>query len=604
MCNGRRNLRLLVASLGPMKTSSRRRQISLKRAVDKTWSKSKLEARSDAGTEYKQVSERMRISEIRYRRLFEAAHDGVLILDAVSRKITDANPFMTDLLGYTRDQLLGKELWEIGLLKDERSSHAAFRELQGKGENRYEHFPNKSKSGAKREVEVVANRYEEDGKQVVQCNIRDITDRKRVEEALRRSEAKSRELFETAEVARVSAQEARARAEAATRAKDDFLAALSHELRTPLTPALLLASSMANDATLPTRVREDIDVIAKSIALQAQLIDDLLDVARISGGKLRLDLRPIDAHAALRRAFETVRAETQERQIQVSFDLAATHHWIKADAVRVQQIFWNVLKNAVRFTSPSGRIAARTRNSPDKEGALVVEITDNGIGIEPEMIDKVFDAFAQEEHGADRFGGLGLGLAITRRLIQLQKGQIYVESAGRNRGTTFRIELPLAPSDLRPMISEPTAILASQQVFRETCRILLIEDHEQTRSTLARLLERRGHRVVDVATATAASKIAATRSPFDLVISDLGLPDGDGHTVMADLRDAYRLPGIALSGYGMNQDLERSRQSGFLTHLTKPVDIHALEAAIAAVCKANPVLSRGTSTDEIAEQHN
>ena len=536
----------------------------------------------------------MRISEIRYRRLFEAAHDGVLILDAVSRKITDANPFMTDLLGYTRDQLLGKELWEIGLLKDERSSHAAFRELQGKGEIRYEDLPLQSKSGAKREVEVVANRYEEDGKQVVQCNIRDITERKRVEEALRRSEARSRELFETAEVARVSAQEARARAEAATRAKDDFLAALSHELRTPLTPALLLASSMADDATLPTRVREDIDVIAKSIALQAQLIDDLLDVTRISGGKLRLDLRPIDAHAALRRALEIVRAETQERKIKVSFDLAATHNCIIADAVRVQQVFWNVVKNAVRFTPPGGAIAVRTRNPPSKEGTLVVEIADNGIGIEPEMIDKVFDAFAQEEHGAHRFGGVGLGLAITRHLVQLQNGQISVESAGRNRGATFNVELPLAASELCAE-DEPAAV-PSVAASAKTCRILLVEDHEQTRSTLARLLERRGHNVVGAATVAAAREIAATRGPFDLVISDLGLPDGDGHMLMTELRDAYRLPGIALSGYGMNQDLERSRQGGFLTHLTKPVDVHALQVAIAAVCEANPVLPRGTST--------
>jgi PAS domain S-box-containing protein len=577
-----------------VKTSSRKRQISQKSAADKTLSKSKLEARSDDGTEYKQVSERMRISEIRYRRLFEAAHDGVLILDAVSRKITDANPFMTDLLGYTRDQLLGKELWEIGLLKDERSSHAAFRELQGKGEIRYEDLPLQSKSGAKREVEVVANRYEEDGKQVVQCNIRDITERKRVEEALRRSEARSRELFETAEVARVSAQEARARAEAATRAKDDFLAALSHELRTPLTPALLLASSMADDATLPTRVREDIDVIAKSIALQAQLIDDLLDVTRISGGKLRLDLRPIDAHAALRRALEIVRAETQERKIKVSFDLAATHNCIIADAVRVQQVFWNVVKNAVRFTPPGGAIAVRTRNPPSKEGTLVVEIADNGIGIEPEMIDKVFDAFAQEEHGAHRFGGVGLGLAITRHLVQLQNGQISVESAGRNRGATFNVELPLAASELCAE-DEPAAV-PSVAASAKTCRILLVEDHEQTRSTLARLLERRGHNVVGAATVAAAREIAATRGPFDLVISDLGLPDGDGHMLMTELRDAYRLPGIALSGYGMNQDLERSRQGGFLTHLTKPVDVHALQVAIAAVCEANPVLPRGTST--------
>ncbi len=412
-------------------------------------------------------------------------------------------------------------------------------------------------------------------------------ERKQAEEALRESEARARMLFETAEALRLSAEAAKTRAEAATRAKDDFLAALSHELRTPLNPALLLATSLADDATVLPQVRENLAVIAKGIALQAQLVDDLLDLTRITGGKLRLELQPIDAHTALRQTFEILRADVREQQIEVTLDLAAPHHCIKADAVRAQQVFWNVLKNAVKFTPAGGAISIRTRNPPEKEGMLVVEISDTGVGIEPEMLEKVFDSFTQEEHdGAHRFGGIGLGLAITRRLVEVQKGCIRVESEGRNRGATFQIELPLEAPELCAL-NDPPPVAARAAFPAEPRRILLVEDHEQTRSTLVQLLERRGHSVAGVATTAGAREIAAAGG-VDLVISDLGLPDGDGHLLMAYLRDAHGLPGIALSGYGTDEDMERSRQSGFSVHLTKPIDIHALDDAIAAA----PVAAR------------
>ncbi len=400
----------------------------------------------------------------------------------------------------------------------------------------------------------------------------------RANSALRENETRIRALFEDAETARVSAEAAKVRAEAASRAKDDFLAALSHELRTPLNPALLLATSMADDATLPRALRDDIDVIAKGIALQAQLIDDLLDITRITGGKLRLDLRPIDAHLALRHVHDILRADIEEREIKVSLDLVAPQSSINADVVRVQQIFWNVLKNAVKFTPRGGSVVVRTRN-PQNRDSLEIEITDTGIGIEAEMLPRIFDAFIQEEHDlGHRFGGIGLGLAITHRLVELQNGRIKVESAGRDQGATFRVELPLAlaaDAATAPAPAQPTVSAQRQR------RILLVEDHEQTRATLSQLLQRRGHHVVAVAT-TEAARARATQGDRDLIISDLGLPDGDGHKLMVDLCRAHELPGIALSGYGTEEDIARSRASGFFAHLTKPVDIHALEAAIAA----------------------
>ena len=398
--------------------------------------------------------------------------------------------------------------------------------------------------------------------------------------ALREREKEIRALFETAESARVSAEAAKTRAEAATRAKDDFLAALSHELRTPLNPALLLATSLAQDGSLPEGVRDDIDVIARGIALQAQLVDDLLDLTRITGGKLRLDLVPIDAHASMRHVYDILRADIQERDIKVTLEFAAQHHFIKADAVRVQQIFWNVLKNAVKFTPPGGSVTVRSTNPAGRPDSLEMAITDTGIGIEPEMLGRVFDAFIQEEHDSGhRFGGLGLGLAITHRLTALQQGRIRAQSAGRGQGSTFRVELPLAAPEEQATATQSPRQKSENAVKTRT--ILLVEDHDETRNALTKLLERRGHRLVSVGTAEGA-RAAAAAGEFDLIISDLGLPDGDGHKLMAELHEAYGWPGIALSGYGMDEDLARSRAAGFFTHLTKPVDIRVLESAIAA----------------------
>ncbi|PZR74036.1 MAG: hypothetical protein DLM52_10050 [Chthoniobacterales bacterium] len=397
--------------------------------------------------------------------------------------------------------------------------------------------------------------------------------------ALRESEQQIRALLSTAEAARLSAEAAKIRAEAATRAKDDFLAALSHELRTPLNPALLLATSLAEDAELPERVRKDIDVIAQGIALQARLVDDLLDLTSITGGKLRLEIAPLDAHASLHRVQEILRADIEAREIKLALNLEAPRPWIKADAVRVQQIFWNVLKNAIKFTPIGGAITVRTANPKRREEMLEVEITDTGIGIAPEMRDRIFDAFIQEEHEqGHRFGGIGLGLAITQRLVGLQHGRIQAESEGRDRGATFRIELPLvAAGEIPGAMQSPNAVSARASTPR---RILLVEDHDQTRATMAQLLERRGHTVDSAPTAEVAHAKAAS-GVYDLLISDLGLPDGDGHQLMAELHRRYGFSGIALSGYGMDDDVARSRASGFCAHLTKPVDIRALESAIA-----------------------
>lgn len=385
-------------------------------------------------------------------------------------------------------------------------------------------------------------------------------------------------------------ERARDEALAAARAKDDFLAALSHELRTPLNPVLLLASESAADTSLPERVREDFDTIRKNVELEARLIDDLLDLTRITRGKLLLDMRPHDVHAILQDALATVRSDLDAKQITPALRLACGPATVLGDAVRMQQIFWNVLKNAVKFTGDRGEIAIETRIDADK-GELAVEITDTGIGLEPTEIERIFDAFSQGDHagpgGSHRFGGVGLGLAISRMLVELHHGSIRASSPGRGRGAKFTIELPLLRSTTRSPLETPASITApasglpaAQQVLRG--RILLVEDHVPTRSTLQQLLMRRHYEVVAAGTMAEARALMETER-VDFVISDIGLPDGNAYDLMEELRAKHGLTGIALTGYGMESDIARSHAAGFVIHLTKPLRIQSLDDALTRI---------------------
>ncbi|HEX2099351.1 MAG TPA: PAS domain S-box protein, partial [Candidatus Synoicihabitans sp.] len=388
---------------------------------------------------------------------------------------------------------------------------------------------------------------------------------------------------------------ARDRALAASRAKDDFLAALSHELRTPLNPVLLLASEAADDPQLPVEVRQTFATIRNNVELEARLIDDLLDLTRIARGKLPLDLRIQDANAVVQAALSTVRAELIQKRIEVVLDLAASPAEVWGDAVRLQQVFWNVLKNAVKFTPPEGRITVESRTLPERR--LQVKISDTGIGLTDAELSRIFEAFVQGEHagsgGSHRYGGVGLGLAISQMLVEQHGGQIRAESAGRDLGSTFVIELPLASNvapapppaiAAPPKPAEPTSSRSPANLPRppRATRVLLVEDHEPTRLTLAHLLTRRRFEVRSASSVAEARAIAA-RGQFDLLISDIGLPDGSGYELMAELSASQPIKGIALSGYGMDEDVARSRQAGFRQHLTKPVRVQSLDRALAEI---------------------
>jgi PAS domain S-box-containing protein len=399
--------------------------------------------------------------------------------------------------------------------------------------------------------------------------IEDITDRKRTEEDLR---------------------VAKEQAEAASRAKDRFLAVLSHELRTPLTPTLIAVSSMLESkpdpALLPARA-----MIRRTSELEARL----LDLSRIVRGRLRLDLEVVDVHQVIRRAVEVCRDEVLVAGLSVLTELKARRHHVRADHARIMQITWNLIHNAVKFTQPDGRLTIRTTNrlgpagSAEPGGAepadhLVVEFEDTGIGIAPEVLARIFDAFEQgQDDMRGRSRGLGLGLAISRSLAEAMGGRLTATSPGPGRGSTFRLELATVPA--------PAITAAGRGAARPSAppppprisplRILLVEDNQDTLRFLATVLRRRGHDVV-MADCLAAARAAVDRldARFDLLLSDIELPDGNGLELMRELSARGNWLGIAMSGFGTEEDLQLSREAGFFDHLTKPIDLSQLDEAI------------------------
>jgi len=369
-------------------------------------------------------------------------------------------------------------------------------------------------------------------------------------------------------------QSARVDAEQRSRSKDQFMGIVSHELRNPLTPVLLYASDIERDPDLPEKTRAEGSTIRQQVELEVRLIDDLLDLTRFSQGKLDLRLQTVDAHSIIHNVLNIYRDEIQQKPLELTLDLQSTRHHLHADPARMKQVFWNLLGNAVKFTPPGGSITITTRDV-DPE-SVQVQVSDTGIGVPPELLEKMFQPFEQEAGGlSKRLGGLGLGLTICRALVELHGGQIRATSAGKGQGTTFEVVLP---SFQAPVTAHPvTGISFPHSV--SPAKILLVEDDLPTQQSLARLLRRAGYQIFTAGTVAEAVELAKNES-LDLVICDIGLPDGNGWDLMRELRKSKPIVGVALSGYGMGEDEEQSHQAGFAAHLIKPIDVQKLEATI------------------------
>ena len=513
--------------------------------------------------ERRRADEALRESEARYRRLVETAHEGVWTIDKGGRT-TYVNQRMADLLGYAPEEMMGRVhtdfMWEQDRPKGDAEMDRRRQGMAAVWDQRY-----RRKDGSELWTVASCNTlYDADGKFAGALGMfTDITGRKR-------AEAERQALLD-------SEQAARAEADAANRAKDRFLAVLSHELRTPLTPVALTAAAMELDPALPYEFREGVAMIRRNVELETRLIDDLLDLSRVISGKLRLNPQPTHAHHVIRHVLETVGAELHEKRLKVEAELTAVNDLVNVDAARFQQTLWNLLKNAAKFTPQGGGIFIRTGNESEQ---LVVEVSDTGKGIAADVLPRIFDPFEQgDAEVTRRYGGMGLGLAIAKAVVDLHGGTLNASSDGDGKGATFSVSLPLC-ADASPAI----AALGGEAHNAQTrpLRLLLVEDHADTANTLVRLLRLDGMNVQWAGTVAAAVELASSE-PFDVVVSDLGLPDGSGHELIRRLLRERPIIGIAMSGYGMEDDIRQSREAGFVEHLVKPVSLPQLRETIRRV---------------------
>jgi len=668
------------------------------------------------------------LSEVRYRRLFEAARDGILLLDPTTRKITDANPFMEELLEKPRADIIGKELFEIGLIRDEEENKRAVKQITQGEVVRYEDMPMKTASGAKREVEIVANLYQEDQHPVIQANVRDITERaeqqkalKVIAERLRESEERfraiadnipqlawmvdagsdgkaswfnkswldytgttlddnrgsgwkavhhpdhleavaakfeqhvrenrhwedtfplrgkgghyrwflsrmkvirddegkavrifgtntditdQREAAERLRASEAKEREARLEAERANRAKDNFLATLSHELRTPLNAVLgwtviLRTSKPADGKPMLPDVDHGLAVIERNARMQAKLIEDVLDVARVTSGKFVLDMRPLELTGLVYAAADAVRPTAAGKGLTLEVTGAAGPEggaapeavWVSGDAGRLTQAITNLLTNAVKFTPRGGKVTVRIEGSKDtasvlERGIARVVVTDTGMGIDAAFLPCAFDRFKQGGEGTTRaYGGLGLGLSVVRHIIEAHGGTANAASEGVGKGATFTLELPNAPQTAAALDAD--TLPAAHRPRLDGVRVLVVDDEEDARMMTATVLEKAGAAVVLAASAEEghrqAVKAGGLTHMLHVIVSDIGMPGEDGYSMMRRVREARAgkdLPAVAVTAFAAPEDKRRALVAGFQAHIAKPMDPHELVATIAGL---------------------
>ena len=493
-----------------------------------------------------------RSTDSRFRTVFDMASSGIALLDH-DLVFQDVNPEFCRIVGHTRAEVIGKKCPQIIAPGHEEICRKLHEALADGG--RWEGMiPVRRPDGSVVDIEW---RFAADNGHGARIAIAtNVTDREKL---------------------LASERAARTEAERSNRLKDEFLATLSHELRNPLNAMLGWASVLKRKNVTPAMLEQGLDAIERNSRVQSHLIEDLLDFAGIRFGKMRLDVDAISPARAIESAAEVVSTQAQKKGVTIELHVSGRDSYVLADESRLQQVVWNLLTNAIKFTPAGGRIDVVAR---PVDGFYEVAVSDTGRGISPEFLPRIFERFSQQESGTGKsFAGLGIGLTIVKHLVDIQQGTIDVESGGIGKGATFRVRLPL--TDRRP-----SATTADQSSRLRKVRVLVVEDDPDARALIKRILGDAGAAVTDAANAEAAMTQIRAAAP-DVLVSDIGMANLDGYQLVRNLRgagfDAKRLPAIALTAFSRVQDRSDAFAAGFQAHLAKPVRAEALVSAVASL---------------------
>jgi PAS domain S-box-containing protein len=535
------------------------------------------------------------LSEITSRRLaaIVASSDDAIIGKDVNSIITSWNTGAERIFGYTADEMIGTSI--MRLIPPNR--HVEEREILARirrGE-RVDHFETVrlAKDGRELSVSVTVSPIKDSAGHVIGASkvARDITERRKAEKALKRAMGEAEKANHERLQLLDSERDARARAELASRMKDEFLATLSHELRTPLNAVLGWAHILQAGKLQDEELNQGLDAIERNARAQAQIIEDLLDMSRIISGKIRLDVAQIDLPTVLNESIDTVRAAAEAKGIHLQVVIDHRVGPFSGDTDRLRQVFWNLLNNAIKFTPKDGQARVLLERV---KSHIEVSVTDTGEGIAPEFLPYVFDRFQQGDASTTRrHSGLGLGLAIVKQLVELHGGTVHVRSDGINKGTTFTLHLPLLAVHFESdkEIRQTRTAARENPRFPEVCladvHVLVVDDEVDARELVKRLLEMAGATVSLTSSATEAIDRILVARP-DVLVSDIGMPTEDGYSLIRRLRvleesQANALPAVALTAYARSEDRTKAIRAGFQNHLSKPVEPAELLAIVASL---------------------
>jgi PAS domain S-box-containing protein len=513
--------------------------------------------------------------------LIDHALDAVIVADRDGR-IISWNPRAEELFGWSRHEVLGRSLADTIVPASLREAHRRGIErylATGEGPvlNRLIELPARRRDGTEIPVEIAITPVRLGRGVIFSAFLRDISERKRVE--AERAVLLGHE------------QAARAEADAANHAKDEFLAVLSHELRTPLNAVYGWARMLRAGELREAAEKRALEAIERNANAQVQLIDDLLDVSRIVTGKMRLTVRPVDLRTVVEAALDTVRPAAEAKGIRIQSVLDSRAASITGDPDRLQQVVWNLLMNAVKFTPKGGRIQAHLQRVDSR---VEIVVSDTGQGIAPEILPLVFDRFRQGDSSSTRtHTGLGLGLALVKHLVELHGGTVGAHSAGEGRGATFIVTLPLSiaeiPAGPTPRL-HPTAtstVFGPPAARLDGLRVLVVDDDPDALELVHAILSKAGAAVTTCRSAPEALEIFQQERP-DVLVSDIEMPEEDGYSLIRKVRaldaaQGARTPAVALTAYGRKEDRVRTLTSGYSMHVPKPVDPGELTTIIASV---------------------